>query len=337
MNTQTSRIDQWNILLLVLAAWAAWVFPFRLFLLAYAVLGPLHYLTEMFWLEKQNYFLADRRGGWWLLGAGVLLTALVILSQWPAFINLPGMRSWREPLFSGLVFLAFLIALLFTFPLKGWIRAVVMVVGVLAAVGLSSNGTYALFFGMLLATVIHIALFTWLFMLFGALKARSVWGLVAALCYLVVVGWFWKGPLPAVSADWSASVEHVLVRSGFAGLNQTLQQLLWGVEGASGLQSEAAHRIQALLAFGYTYHYLNWFSKIDIIRWHQVKKSRVYLTLAVWLLAVGLYAFRFQVGLLALFLLSIWHVFLEFPLNYRCVVGIFPAARAWLKNPAQAG
>jgi hypothetical protein len=29
------------------------------------------------------------------------------------------------------------------------------------------------------------------------------------------------------------------------------------------------------IAFAYTYHYLNWFSKTDIIRWHVVSQRRI--------------------------------------------------------------
>lgn len=328
----TARIDQVNLLLITISAALAWYFPFRLFLFAYAVLGPLHYLTEIFWLEKQGYFLAERRGKWWLLIAGVLLTGLVLLSQWPAFISLPGMRSWREPLFAGIVFSAFVLALVFTWKMKAWVRVVFALTALFLAYLLAGNKVYALLFGMLLATLIHIALFTWLFMVYGALKGRSRWGLVSVFFYVFVVGWLWAGEMPAVSSDWSAQIDQILTRSGFASLNQTIQG--WGMSALANvnLQSEYAHRVQALLAFGYTYHYLNWFSKVDIIRWNQVSRGRVYLTIAVWILAVGLYLFRFQVGLLALFLLSIWHVFLEFPLNLRSIQGIFPAARAWWAN-----
>ena len=326
------RIDQLNIALQLLAAVSAWYFPFRLFLLAYAVLGPLHYLTEIFWLEKQDYFMADKRGKWVLLAAGILLTGLVLLSQWPAFINLPGMRAWREPVFAGIIFLAFLAALVFTWTMKPWIRGVVMIGAAMLAFLVSGQAWYALVFGLLLATLIHISGFTWLFMVFGALKARSVWGLGAAVAYLVVVAWLWAGPMPVVPADWSAGVDQILTRSGFAQLNKTMQGWMAFLWTPGNLQSEAGHRVQALLAFGYTYHYLNWFSKVDVIRWNQVRKSRIYLTIGVWVLAVALYAYRFQLGLLALFLLSIWHVFLEFPLNIRSVQGIVPAARAWWTN-----
>src|ERR1043165_9571235 len=39
---------------------AAFVLPFELFLFSYAVLGPLHYLTEISWLHKRQYFSSGK-------------------------------------------------------------------------------------------------------------------------------------------------------------------------------------------------------------------------------------------------------------------------------------
>lgn len=52
-----SRIDYLNIGLIITSFIIAIYLPFRLFLLSYAILGPLHYLTELNWLNKQQYFI----------------------------------------------------------------------------------------------------------------------------------------------------------------------------------------------------------------------------------------------------------------------------------------
>src|SRR2546430_5445042 len=61
----------------------AYAFPFELFLFSYAVLGPLHYLTEISWLHDRKYFVQARRRGearvrraWLVL---VLLTLAIML------------------------------------------------------------------------------------------------------------------------------------------------------------------------------------------------------------------------------------------------------------------
>jgi hypothetical protein len=82
-----------------------------------------------------------------------------------------------------------------------------------------------------------------------------------------------------------------------------------------------------LIAFAYTYHYLNWFSKTSVIKWHEVSKKWLITIFIAWVASVGLYFYDYIVGLKALLLLSMLHVFLEFPLNFRSVQGIFSSLK----------
>jgi hypothetical protein len=77
------------------------------------------------------------------------------------------------------------------------------------------------------------------------------------------------------------------------------------------------------IAFAYTYHYLNWFSKTKVIGWHDIPKSRAILILVLWIVSVALYLIDYSLGFKWLFLLSFMHVMVEFPLNYISFVGIF--------------
>ena len=86
------------------------------------------------------------------------------------------------------------------------------------------------------------------------------------------------------------------------------------------------------LAFAYTYHYLNWFSKTSIIGWHQISARRTAAILSIWVGSLGLYAYDYVLGLGWLFLLSFGHVVLEFPLNFRSVHGIFGELRSLLER-----
>ena len=52
----TDQVNFLNIFLMFLSAAAAFAYPFELFLLVYAVLGPLHYLTEISWLHDKQYY-----------------------------------------------------------------------------------------------------------------------------------------------------------------------------------------------------------------------------------------------------------------------------------------
>src|SRR5205823_1312447 len=50
------QVNNINSGLIVVSCLLAFVLPFHLFLFAYGVLGPLHYLTEISWLHDRNYF-----------------------------------------------------------------------------------------------------------------------------------------------------------------------------------------------------------------------------------------------------------------------------------------
>src|ERR1700761_5848043 len=55
-----SRTDMVHFGLLVAALAAAYVLPFELVLLSYAILGPAHYLTEISWLNERQFFTVKK-------------------------------------------------------------------------------------------------------------------------------------------------------------------------------------------------------------------------------------------------------------------------------------
>jgi hypothetical protein len=84
-----------NIGLMVVACGAAIAAPFQVFLGAWAILGPLHYLTEISWLHDRNYFTRRNTARrWWL--ALVLFAALTIGFAYA--VNDPLQRAvpWRS-------------------------------------------------------------------------------------------------------------------------------------------------------------------------------------------------------------------------------------------------
>jgi hypothetical protein len=85
-----------------------------------------------------------------------------------------------------------------------------------------------------------------------------------------------------------------------------------------------------LIAFAYTYHYLNWFSKTSIIKWHAVPRARATAIVIAWTAAVTLYFVDYGMGLSVLYVLSLLHVLLEFPLNHQTFVGIGSELRAFV-------
>ena len=80
--------------------------------------------------------------------------------------------------------------------------------------------------------------------------------------------------------------------------------------------------LMRFIAFAYLYHYLNWFSKTEVFRWHKVPKARFVGVIVLWLASCGFYLYDYSLGLSVLFFLSFTHVLLEFPLNIVSIVGI---------------
>ena len=69
-----AQINYLNIGLMALSAVLAYFLPFETFLMAYAFLGPLHYLTEISWLHDRNYFSKGKYDFIPLLVIGVVLS-----------------------------------------------------------------------------------------------------------------------------------------------------------------------------------------------------------------------------------------------------------------------
>src|SRR5207302_8107584 len=74
-------------------------------------------------------------------------------------------------------------------------------------------------------------------------------------------------------------------------------------------------RLTSLLAFIYTYHYLNWFIKADVIRWADIPRARLALVVAASAASTALYFYDYAFGSKVLLALSLVHIVLEFPLD----------------------
>ena len=82
---------------------------------------------------------------------------------------------------------------------------------------------------------------------------------------------------------------------------------LIGIEGKDFLLlSKLGVKIQIFIAFAYTYHYLNWFSKTSIIGWKSsLTHKRTKYIIILWMASVGLYLYDYTTGIIALFFLSL--------------------------------
>ncbi len=304
------NLDRLNIALLAVSVPLAIRWPFETLLLAYAVLGPLHYMTEISWLHDRNYFLARRRDIWPLMASGLVLIIAII-----AFAA-ADKSALHQAVENGALFS------IFGFPLvlaatPSWVkRLLLLAVLVPACYLLARTFLFAESLAGYLPTVIHVYVFTGLFMLLGWLRRPSRDSAGAAMAFLLCPLLCWLAP-----QDWSAAASSWAERS-FLGTLRAINDLILGDAGLTFDRAEiighpASILITRVLALAYLYHYLNWFSKVQLIGWARISPARGSAILALWLGAVGLYFYDYLLGFVLLLILSFMHVVLEFPLNHR--------------------
>jgi hypothetical protein len=176
-------------------------------------------------------------------------------------------------------------------------------------------------------------------MIYGALKERSRSGYLAmavfllcpVLCRYIDPSRITPSPYGVISYWKSFS----LLNMTMLGITLPTSKAEGGIAGLKVFSSDSGLIVMRFIAFAYTYHYLNWFSKTSIIRWHEVGTKRLMAVGALWLASVGLYIYDYSLGFQWLFVLSVTHIYLEFPLNHISIIGTFREARGLFGKPVQ--
>src|SRR4051794_26561554 len=221
-----------------------YLIPFELLLLAYVVLGPAHYATEISWLHDRKYFLPQRG-----IAIGLALVAVVA-----ALID---NAAW----FGFVMWSAFVVCVLLAATTTA-LQGMLLFIGALALTAwMAMQGASLAVLGILLPTLIHVSLFTMVFMALGAYRSGApiqwvLLGLYVAAIALILI-------LPPSAATIIPSFEKT-GQDYFANVATALGRLF----GFPGLRLDT--RLVSLLAFIYTYHYLNWFIKAEIIHWNKM-------------------------------------------------------------------
>ena len=316
-------VNYTNICLMLVSGVVAFFFPFQLFLFAYAILGPLHYLTEISWLEKRNFFTHKKRDVLLFIVMGILISI-------PVFFEKTAVESYVAKLLT----LSFIFALILFFVKNDVLKYVLTAIAFVFIVSKKDdyNSQSFLWFGVMLPTIIHVFVFTGLFIVYGALKNKSKSGILSFVVF-IASSIFLVSFLP--SSDTSVPSKFVEKNiSNFEILNRSLILIFGFDSSVTDLQSAfSLSKIQLLtspvsiavarfIAFAYTYHYLNWFSKTTVIKWHEVSKKRLLIILFLWIGSIISYLIDYNFGFKVLFLFSILHVLLEFPLNIVSIKGI---------------
>jgi len=278
-----------HLALMVAALGAAYLLPFELLLLSYAILGPAHYFTEISWLHDRGYFLPHRI---WAaaLAAVAFGTMLIASSYWLGIV----------------LWIAFLASAILAAADTGRrIAAYAAVAVALTLVMLLSDIPFAIV-GVLLPTFVHVCLFTLVFMTLGALRTNRGPQFALIGIYLVAIGVILAIP-PGTNSVIPAFAR--IGRENFGGVAPALGSLF----GIPGLTFPG--RVTGLLSFVYTYHYLNWFIKADVIKWTAIPRPRLIAIAILSAASTALYFYNYEIGILVLLLASMLHVLLEFPLN----------------------
>jgi hypothetical protein len=311
---ELDRINYVNIGLMLASAALACLLPFELFLLSYAVLGPLHYLTQISWLHDRGWFTTGK-WDWVPLGLCGLVALEAAYGGWLGF--------------NGSPFVAFGLGIVVAFVRNPAVKVATLVACVALAAPMGSWFPARLFFGALLTTVIHVYLFTGLFILAGSLKSGRRSG-HASFAVFVACGLGLLLVQPKTPITLTAYARDNM--GPFTGMVDAMVAML----PSTGPDPESTiMAVGRFLGFAYTYHYLNWFSKTGVIRWHQIGAGRMALIGMLWLVSVTLYWYDYATGLAALFFLSIVHVFLEFPLDARTFADLVTVRRRPVAAPAR--
>jgi hypothetical protein len=125
------------------------------------------------------------------------------------------------------------------------------------------------------------------------------------LAVLVIVVY----PVSKESLALSDSVVQLTLASAFHQINYVINHWFGTMsDNRADLASPAFFKVQSFIAFAYTYHYLNWFSKTSIIKWHQVEKKKFAFSAVLWVVSLGLYKVDYRLGFAAASVLSVLHV-----------------------------
>ncbi len=292
---QIHKLDYLNILLMLISFVIAYISPWPLLLGAYAILGPAHYLTEISWLHDRNYFTQQKADYIYLL---ILTLYMLVFTKF----YIPIM----------ILTLSFVVAMTLFKTLKE--KLLTLFAGLLIAALTSKNTTYVVII-LFLPTLIHVYLFTAGFILNGSLKNKSVPGFIS-FALLISCGISFFLPQPIIIQPITS--HFVLHNTNY------FQNMVDLFVKTFHLQNDNQYLLQTVrfIAFAYCYHYLNWFSKTGVIRWHEISRKKLCIMSAIYLFSISLYFYNYGLGFTVLLSLSFLHVILELPLDVLMVKSI---------------
>lgn len=315
-------VDKLNVFLILFSLFLAIILPFELFLFSYAFLGPIHYFTEINWLNQKKYFVGER-SKWmfvFLLFAAIGFTFFIlnVLKIDLNFMNKSVFFNSKTLLMTALLFSIALVSSKIKYNLF-----LVLIISYLIVLLIRKYFPVSFYFySVFLPTIFHVYVFTMFFMIYGVLKNKSNYGLTNIFLLIIVPLIIIILPNSLFVSNVSPGVMTVFEISKFQNLNFTLLKV-FNIS-SNEITSVYSVKAQVFIAFAYTYHYLNWFSKTNIIGWHKhMNFKKVGLISLLSLISFSIYLYDYKLGLMTLLFFSVLHVYLEFPLNITTFKEVF--------------
>jgi len=327
----TDQVNYLNIGLMILSCVIAFILPFELFLFSYAILGPLHYLTEISWLHKRQYFSPGKKDFMVLGLITVMISIPVVFNHFYRMLgpkDIDGATIISDETLTFLqnsavgipvlFFISFATAALFLIVKERGKRIIGLILLVLIGYAIRSQHFISVIFAIFIPTLVHVFIFTGAFILLGALRSKSFSGILSLIVFVgCAISFFFLFPNAA-----TGPAPYTLKRydTVFYEFNQMVFDVFLHKANATKdmiYNSSIGIMITRFISYAYTYHYLNWFSKTSVIKWHKVPRKSLITVIAIWIVSIALYLWDYKSGLMALYFLSILHVIFEFPLNFR--------------------
>lgn len=307
MNIALLKQQEWAQPFLVLLSLAfAWLLPMDGLFLSYAILGPAHYLTQINWLHERQYFVSDKK----------LRIAFIGLLAVGAVITL--IPSVHTLLFKPLIAGTFLFAAVIATGLSQKLHvAILLPLCLVFGTAIVQSNYVAIFVGTLLLTIVHVAFFTLCFVLSGVRKNGGMAGKVTIGLWIAATALLFLYP-PELRMIWPETVAQ-----GYGYFKTTLVALGADTTASATDAHNGWSSAFAFLAFAYTYHYLNWFSKTELLKWHLVSRQKITAMVIIYVGLILLYAHSFTSGILGSLFLATLHIVAEFPLDMIVVKSLF--------------
>lgn len=322
---QVQERTRWaDLVALGISGVAATIAPLQVFLFAFAVLGPVHYLTEIAWLRRKQFYL---KSNFVSTRVYVLFALVAVVVSLSSSVLKHDMWFWA-------------VGAMLLISLSVLVRNVYAIAAIAGAAVITAFylRTWVFFIAVMVPTLVHVFFFTWTFMVSGALrdKTRTLrkWVNPALMLAIPLALMFLPMHYAQPRGIWlkAESMTFLSIHSKLAGdLHHTV------VLNTTMMDDPIIAGLLRLFAFAYLFHYLNWFAKTELLEWHRVSRA-TWVTIGVlYAAALASFGISFRVGFLVSSFLSLLHVLLEFPLNWhtlRFVAGehvVTPATR-WAKR-----